>query len=307
MRVSDQGGPAEPVTVLDAKQGDGTHRWPAFLPDGTHFLYLAVSTRDDRRGVYVGSIDGPAAAAKPLLFASDSGAIYVSGDSASQGFILSAGGGRIEVRPFDAARLILSGDARSMDVPASASTPHHAALLSASPDVMAYGPGAVPWGFRIGRVDRDGSNLKLEQGNQLGGFPRLSPDGRFLARCRVDTVRSNPDIWVDDLERGTTLRLTTAGDHDVMPVWSPDATEVVYRSGTQDKPIIAFAAADGSGVKRTMACPESPCEADRYSAKQRYYLEDAVAPGQSAEPAGREVRRATRESARRPMARVCVR
>jgi len=186
--------------------------------------------------------------------------VFVPVDGQPGGLLLSAAGGRIEVRSFDAARRVVVGDARSIDVNATSATPHHAALLSASSDVLAYGSGLIPWGFRFARIDRDGSNLRLEPDNQLGGFPRLSPDGKFLARCRVDPLRSNPDIWVDDLERGTTLRLTTSADHDVMPVWSPDASEVAYRAGTRSAPTIGFAAADGSGVKRTLPCPKSPCE-----------------------------------------------
>jgi Tol biopolymer transport system component len=107
---------------------------------------------------------------------------------------------------------------------------------------------------------------------QLTGSPRVSPDGRFLARHRVDAVRSNPDIWVDDLERGSTLRLTTSADHDVMPVWSPDGTQVAYRAGTLDKPTIGVAASDGSGVKRTMSCPKSPCEPSDWSPDGRFLV-----------------------------------
>jgi serine/threonine protein kinase len=260
MRVSDQGGPVEPATVLDTAQDDVGHKWPAFLPDGRHFLYFGSSVRDDRRGVYVGSLDEPRAQPAAPLFLSDSGAVFVPVDGQPHGLLLSAAGGRIEVRSFDAARRAVVGDARSIDVNATSATPHHAALLNASSDVLAYSSGLIPWGFRFARIDRDGSNLRLEPDNQLGGFPRVSPNGKFLARCRVDPLRSNPDIWVDDLERGTTLRLTTSADHDVMPVWSPDASEVAYRAGTLREPTIGFAAADGSGVKRTLPCPKSPCE-----------------------------------------------
>jgi hypothetical protein len=38
-----------------------SHRWPYFLPDGQHFLYLAVShtkSYDDNDGIYIASLDG---------------------------------------------------------------------------------------------------------------------------------------------------------------------------------------------------------------------------------------------------------
>lgn len=272
LRVSDQGGRTEPVTTLDIKQDDVSHRWPYFLPDGRHFLYFGLSVDDNRRGVYVGSLDEPTAPSRQPIFLSDSGAIYAPGASRSEGLVLLASNGRIEVRPFDADRLIVNGDARALETPATPATPHHPALMSASATVLAYASGVIPWGNRIARIDRDGSNLRVEADNQLTGAPRISPDGRFLARHRVDGVRSNPDIWVDDLERGSTLRLTTSADLDVMPVWSPDGTEVAYRGGTLDKPTIGVAASDGSGVKQTMACPKSPCEPSDWSPDGRFLV-----------------------------------
>ena len=155
---------------------------------------------------------------------------------------------------------------------ATPASPHHPALMSASSTALAYASSVIPWGDRIARIGRDGSNLRVERDSELTGSPRVSPDGRFLARHRVDAVRSNPDIWVDDLERGSTLRLTTSAHFDVMPVWSPDGTQVAYRSGTFDKPTIGFAASDGSGVKQTVACPKSPCEPTDWSPDGRFLV-----------------------------------
>jgi Tol biopolymer transport system component len=272
LRVSDQGGPTQPVTTVDLKLDDVSHRWPSFLPDGRHFLYFGLSVDDDRRGVYIGSLDEPAAQPAQPLFLSDSGAIYAPGASQSEGLLLSAKSGRIEVRPFDAVRLMVTGDARALETNATPATPHHPALMTASATILAYASGVIPWGNRIARIDRDGSNLRLESASQLTGSPRVSPDGRFLARHLLDDLRSNPDIWVDDLERGSTLRLTTSADNDVIPVWSPDGTQVAYRTGTVGKPAIGFAAADGSGVKRTMACPKSPCEPTDWSPDGRFLV-----------------------------------
>jgi dipeptidyl aminopeptidase/acylaminoacyl peptidase len=272
LRVSDQGGPTQAVTTVDIKLGDVSHRWPSFLPDGRHFLYFGLSVSDDRRGVYLGSLDEPTTQPTRPIFLSDSGAIYAPGTSRSEGTVLSANNGRIEVRPFDADRLIVTGDARALEMNPATTTPHHPSLMSASATVLAYAPGVIPWGNRIARIDRDGSNLRVEADSQLNGPPRVSPNGRFMARHRVDAVRSNPDIWVDDLERGSEVRLTTSADHDAIPVWSPDGTEVAYRAGTLARPAIGFAASDGSGVKRTAACPKSPCQPSDWSPNGRFLV-----------------------------------
>src|SRR5207247_424137 len=41
-RVAAAGGQPTPLTRPDGSHGEGSHRFPSFLPDGRHFLYLAV-------------------------------------------------------------------------------------------------------------------------------------------------------------------------------------------------------------------------------------------------------------------------
>jgi Tol biopolymer transport system component len=272
MRVSDQGGSVEPVTALNRAEDETTHVWPAFLPDGTHFTYVVRSTRDARRGVYIGRLAGDPQPSSGPLFASDSGAVYVPLGDGRRGALLSVAHGRVEVRPFDPERLLLLEDARTIDVGAVASSPHHAALLSASSGVLVHGTAPIPYGFHYASVGRDGSDLRIEAERVLGGFPRLSPDGRQLAHVRVDILQGNPDIWLDDLDRGTRLRLTTSSDLDVMPVWSPDGREIAFRSGRLLAPAIGVAAADGGRLSRTLPCPESPCEPTDWSPDGRFLV-----------------------------------
>src|SRR5262249_11232998 len=53
---TDTGGQPMPATTLDATRGDLSHRWPDFLPDGRHFLFLVEPSLEVR----VGSLDGGA-------------------------------------------------------------------------------------------------------------------------------------------------------------------------------------------------------------------------------------------------------
>lgn len=58
-RIAATGGPVTTVTSLDAAQGENSHRWPLFLPDGRRFIYLIRSDKPHVSGIYLGSLDKP--------------------------------------------------------------------------------------------------------------------------------------------------------------------------------------------------------------------------------------------------------
>ena len=71
MRVMATGGTPVPVTRLVT--GQGSHRWPQFLPDGRHFLFFMAYGRPETQGVYVGTLDG----GEPTrVLAAESPAVY---------------------------------------------------------------------------------------------------------------------------------------------------------------------------------------------------------------------------------------
>jgi serine/threonine-protein kinase len=61
---------------------------------------------------------------------------------------------------------------------------------------------------------------------------------------------TNPsnDVWVHDLERGTTTRLTFADITDMAPIWSPDGKRIAFGSLRDSSvPNLHWKTADGSG------------------------------------------------------------
>src|SRR5262249_5425567 len=56
LRVPAIGGSSTTLTRLSA--GQGSHRWPQFLPDGRRFLFLVTLGQSSTHGVYLGSLDG---------------------------------------------------------------------------------------------------------------------------------------------------------------------------------------------------------------------------------------------------------
>ena len=263
-RAAGDGSKVEPATVLDTSLGDNSHAWPVFLPDGVHFLYFVRSVDDDRRGVYVGRIDRPASPAGSPLFRSDSSVVYVPSPDQTDGVLLYVANGRIEARRFDHVALTVAADARVLGLSAAGTTLAQPAMVSASNDALVFAETSIPYGSRLEAVNRRGVRLRRWDDAEPQNWPRLSPDGRKLARQRVDQLRNNPDIWVEDLERGSRLRLTTAVDPDIRPVWSPDGRYVAYVSGNlpgrQGTRTLHIVAADATGELRAVPCPREYCE-----------------------------------------------
>ena len=270
-KVSADGGAMEPVTLLDLNRGENSHRWPVFLPDGVHVLFHVRASTDERRGVYVARIDRPASIPGSPIFRSESEAVFVPTSGRERGVLLSAADGHLQARPFDAAAIRLVGDPRTLPVTVGANTPYNSMMLSASPELLASVTTPMPYGVALGTVARNGTGVQLSPSRQQG-WPRLSPDGKRLARQMIDPAQGNPDIWVEDLQDGSLIRVTNATGNDLLPVWSPDGLRVAYGSGTLTERRLSIAAADGTGVMQELPCPDHHCEPTDWSPDGRHLI-----------------------------------
>jgi Tol biopolymer transport system component len=159
---------------------------------------------------------------------------------------------------------------------AGGNTPHHGAMLSASRDTLIHLAEPMPYGSRIASVLRTGADLTRDAARAVVNWPRVSPDGTRLAIQRLDAVTGSPDVWVEDLERGTWLRVTREGSSAQLPVWSPDSSRLAYVAGTFQAPRVALAAADGTGELATVACPAFRCEPSDWSRDGRWIVVNAL-------------------------------
>ena len=83
---------------------------------------------------------------------------------------------------------------------------------------------------RLVWLDRSGVELRVigSAGFQADG--RLSPDGHRLAVGIVDPKQGTSDVWVYDLDRDSSERVTFRPLDEKAPVWAPDGRTIYYRS-----------------------------------------------------------------------------
>ena len=126
-------------------------------------------------------------------------------------------------------------------------------------------------------VDRDGKQV-AEIGQPQDGIlaAALSPDGRWVAVAVAED--SSPDVWVWDLARGVSTRLSTAPEFDTLPVWSPGGDEVAFVSYRAGNPDIYLRQADGGGEEQAVAATSQSEWPSDWSRDGKYLLYDKTDP-----------------------------
>jgi eukaryotic-like serine/threonine-protein kinase len=224
-------------------------RLPQFLPDGRRFLFH-VARGGEPAGVYVGEL---ASDAIQRILSTNAPALYGSGH------LWFMRDGALVAQAFDPASRALSGPI----MPVADGV--LAGLLGNSISTSAAGP----IGFRASpdratqRLNRqlvwfDRSGKQMGIAGEPGGLasnPSLSPDGRSLLLQR--TVQDNIDLWLIDLQRNVSSRLTDNPGIDSMPVWSPDNNRLIFNSTSTGGGEMAIATLDKSRAQERVDLPFS--------------------------------------------------
>jgi serine/threonine protein kinase/Tol biopolymer transport system component len=259
-RVGAGGGSPSPALPLGA--GDSSHRFPQFLPDGRHFLYLALSTQNprglanavmDRQGIYLASLEGKEPPLR-LLETSDQ-AVFAPDSRGTTGYLffrraeslmavrLDWGRGQLEGDPFPVVESVSYGGNR---LAVAASLPARLIAWSEAPAVGADK-------FELVTLDRSGQKIAtlLKPGWASWSHLDLSPDNARLVANVVENGRS--DLWTFDLARGVDSRLTSGQGLAGPPVWFSDGRRVLFSAGLSGQGGLYSQAADGSGVPALVA------------------------------------------------------
>jgi Tol biopolymer transport system component len=263
MRVSASGGTPIPMTTLDAAQHT-SHRWPFFLPDGKHFLYLALNhdpTKSASDMLYYASLDGREN--RPLL-RSQSNAIY------ADGFLLFGRGDQLMAQAFDPASGKLGGGPQTVVAGVmNDSSTWHVDASAAADGLLIFASGASG-DVQLVWVDRATKQISpiADKLTDLQ-VAVISPQGDRVA---MQINAGATDIWMLDLARGVRTRLTFGPVANTMPIWSPDGVWVAYVSPRDGHFNLYRKHSDGSGVEELLLSDERPVQPCDWSRDGQFLL-----------------------------------
>jgi len=241
-RISSSGGAPVPVTELNREKGETAHIYPQVLPGSRAVLFISSLGNIDVLSFKTGE-------RKTLQGGGVSFGRYLSSGYLVVGRTVDAGDlNTLFAAPFDLSRLALTGAAQPVlqDVSFTSGSPHWNIDFSQNGTVAYVSGKGLSSDRTIYWLDGTGKTqpLHLIPGSYF--VPRFSPDGKRLAFQR-QTRPGRGDVWVKDLERETTWRLTSLPGQNGWPLWAPDGKSIVFAASNPAAPGMYWIGADGAG------------------------------------------------------------
>ena len=231
-RVSANGGVPHQLTHLNAARGELTHRWPCFLPDGKHFLFLVRGRSSSERhgdSVNIASVDSP----EPrLLLTVSSNVAYTE-----PGYLLYLRDQTLLAQRFSLQTLQLEGEPEVVTRERMQYHPGGFGLFHCSRNgVLAYGSGTrmstLQWLDRKGHVE----GAIPTDADYVA--PRLSPDDQQILYSLPDSTSGNRDQWLFDIQRRVSRRVTSDPSDDFQGTITPDGKRLIFSSNRSGVPNI---------------------------------------------------------------------
>jgi len=253
-RVSAAGG--KPVVVTPLPSGSESRRWPFFLPDGRHFIYLRtpIGSVDENNEVRLVSLDD---GKETVLL---HGRYYLS--SYASGQLLAVRDGALTAQKLDLASGQLSGPVTVVAAHVQRDDLVAGAVFSATQNgLLLYQYGTEAAGERMVWVDAEGKDREQLVEEGFLGSTRISPDETKVA---YPSGTSKNNIWIIDLKTGARTRFSFGGQFVSSPVWSPDGKTLYFSFSESGGPAEIYSRpADGSSPQqRVLAGPNRLAVAD---------------------------------------------
>lgn len=237
-RIPASGGKPERLTALNAERGDRSHFWPEVLPGGEALIFTVWLGGNPNDSLVVS-----------LSLKTGEQTVLAKGASHARylptGHLVMARNGVLRVAPFDAKQLKVTGQASKTAEFVMMSQISGAAHFACSRNgLLVYVP-APPEnaGLELVSVDRQGNAKPLFRKTENFWTPRLSPNGKRLAVAIPDNAL---DLWIYETGNDAFKRLTF-DKLNLAPLWTPDASRVVFASDQNGTLNLYWKASDGSG------------------------------------------------------------
>ena len=217
-RIDTAGG--QPRVEREGGKGERAYQlgWPQFLPGGERYLYVVDSGSEADNGVWMAPLGG----GEPTKVVDGLSRV----EFAPPDFLIFVREATLVAQRFDPE----SGELRGEPVPVAegigVDNVGQADFSASRNGVLVYrsGQGLTD---RLAWLDLQGKVLSAEGELGDGHNPALSPDGRWLAVDRAEGGGSL-DIWLRDLKRGVTSRVTTDAKDEYAPIFTPDGRSLIF-------------------------------------------------------------------------------
>ena len=243
LQIPAGGGTSTSISKPDGAANGYAHVFPQALPGTRSVLFTiwgqnkgsAVLSRDTGKWQQV------------LPATTFAGATYDSSSGASGRLLIVDEGAGVRAAPFDPQRPALtSADTTVLDNVYYDIETEAQGWLAVSANGNAVYVSGNPAKTSLVWVNRDGRIEPSERKQDVYREVRISPDGTKAV------VRTTMNLWVYDLQRGTSTPLTSGNDNNLLPVWTLDGRRVLFASNRGGDWDIYSQQADGSGAAEVL-------------------------------------------------------
>jgi len=219
-RVTASGGKPDKLVELEGR----TLTSPRMLPDGRRFLFTSIRGSNVPDALYVASLGGGEPSV--VLEGVYSNSAYVAPD-----LILYVKDGDLRAQRVNAKTLEARGEPVRVADRVQYDPDSQAGLFSVSENgLIAYVSGEGAGKTELTWVSRDGKDVQTLGPPAMYYSPRLSHDEKRVVFDLSESQTASGDIWILDLQRNTSTRLTYDPANESSPVWTPDDKNVVFFS-----------------------------------------------------------------------------
>jgi Tol biopolymer transport system component len=225
-RVDADGSNARPLTEKVFLAPEDSHRWPAFLPDGNHFLFWSGNfderTRDPHTGIYLSDLEGKE---KKQLIACRSSVGY-----AQDNLFYIDDKGSLVAMGYKPGSSTVTGKPRVIaeQVGVNAST-YWSAFSVAENATLIYHLGVGAPLSQLIWIDRTGKELGKIGEPGIIANPAISPDQTRISFDLANRREKNIDVWTYNLQNATSARFTFDPSEETTGVWSRDGKTIAFR------------------------------------------------------------------------------